>query len=93
MAKLVDRALEFIWPLTRIYNTLKGHFQPTMVSKEEEFTQNTLKSPGLNLNRAADVKTPVSRDYLTIFDIDPHVEPKKPLKIDLNLDQLENFED
>jgi len=53
----------------------------------------TLRSPWLSLNRAEDVKTPVSHDYLTIFDIDPDVEPKKPLKIDLNLDQLENFED
>ncbi len=62
------------------------------VSKEE-FTQNTLRSPWLNLNQAEDMKTPVSSDYLTIFDIDPDTEPKKSLKIDLNLDQLENFED
>jgi len=63
------------------------------VSKEEEFTQNTLRSLWLSLNQAEDVKTPVSSDYLTIFDIDPDIEPKNPLKIDLNLDQLENFED
>jgi len=53
----------------------------------------TLRSLWLNLNQTEDVKTSVSYNYLTIFDIDPDVEPKKPLKIDLNLDQIENFED
>jgi len=52
-----------------------------------------LRSPLLNLDRAEEVKTQVSGDYLTIFDIDPDVEPETSLKIDLNLDQLENFED
>jgi len=53
----------------------------------------TSRGPWLNLNRIEDEKTPVSHDYLTILDIDPDIEPKMPLKIDLDLDQLENFED
>jgi len=28
-----------------------------------------------------------------LFDIDPHIEPEKPIRIDLNLDQLEEDEE
>jgi len=30
---------------------------------------------------------------LNLFDIDPHAEPKSPLNIDLDLDQIEDSEE
>jgi len=30
---------------------------------------------------------------LNLFDIDPHTEPERPIRIDLNLDQLEDVEE
>jgi len=63
------------------------------VKKLEEIAQSPLGRPLLHVNQVGAVRTliDVSNKYQKIFDLDP--EPEKPLRINLNLDQLEDFEE
>ncbi len=62
------------------------------VRKPEEIAQ----SPSgrlLDVDQVGAARTLIdySKKYQTIFNLDP--EPEKPLRINLNLDQLEDFEE
>ena len=63
------------------------------VRKPEEIAQSPLGHPLLDVNQVGAVRTLIddSNRYQTIFNLDP--EPEKPLRINLNLDQLEDFEE
>ena len=63
------------------------------VRKPEEIAQSPLGRPLLDVNQVGTVRTLIddSNKYQTIFNLDP--EPEKPLRINLNLDQLEDFEE
>lgn len=62
------------------------------VKKTKKIVESHLGRPSLNVNQVRAVRTLIdnpNRDQ-TIFNLDP--EPEKPLRIHLNLDQLEDFE-
>jgi len=63
------------------------------VRESEGTVEGALRRPLLDADQAEVVRTlvDVSERYQTIFDLDP--EPEKPLRINLNLDQLEDFEE
>lgn len=62
------------------------------VRKPEEIAQSPLGRPLLDVNQVEAVRTLIDDSkYQTIFNLDP--EPEKPLRINLNLDQLEDFEE
>jgi len=63
------------------------------VRKLEQIAQSPLGRPLLDVNQVGAVRTLIgdSNKYRMIFDLDP--EPEKPLRINLNLDQLEDFEE
>jgi len=63
------------------------------VRKLEEIAQSPLGRPLLNVNQVGAVRTLIddSNKHQKIFNLDP--EPEKPLRINLNIDQLEDFEE
>ncbi len=89
MARLVDKALQFVWPLARICNILRQYFRLTMVKVGESDASNKAEENVWNsqTNPLPDIS------YQVIFNIEPDAEPEKPLQIDLNIDQLEDFND
>ena len=64
-----------------------------VVTVVKEIAQSPLGRPLLDVNQVGDVRTLTndSNKYQAIFNLDP--EPEKPLRINLNLDQLEDFEE
>jgi len=63
------------------------------VRKLEEIAQSPLGRPLLDVNQVGAVRTLIddSNKCQKIFNLDP--EPEKVLRINLNLDQLEDFEE
>lgn len=87
MARLVDRALHLVWPLTRVFDILRRFFRFTIMREESRMVE----IERLNVSNKAGALFNI--DFPTIFNLDPGAETERPLEIDLNLDQLENFED
>jgi hypothetical protein len=63
------------------------------VRESEGVLRDTLRHPTLDIFQSETVKKliNVSEKHQTIFNLDP--EPEKPLRINLKLDQLEDFEE
>lgn len=63
------------------------------IRKPQEIAQSPLGHLSLEVNQVGTMRTLTddSNKYQTIFNLDPG--PEKPLRINLNLDQLEDFEE
>lgn len=62
------------------------------VKKTKKIVESPLERTSLDVNHVGAVRTLIDdpNRYQMIFNLDP--EPEKPLRIHLNLDQLEDFE-